>query len=419
MTDYSFHPAYLTFNNPELEQQYIHENDGNHIQFYRAGLILSILVWLGGLIWSYIIIPQYIVQCAVIIVGVLVPIFVLVFRVTYLSPIPHYFQGLIALANLVAGLAILYISIFLLEDYGIASVSIAILIGFAHFILKLRFKIAVVITIAYTLVAQILVLAEGNYTLIDLLGMSLGFWVAMIAFGLAGYYHEKILRNSFLQDLQIAAQREQIIEEQAKSKKLLLNILPEEVAKELMETGNAKPAKFEEVSILFSDFIGFTNIVATIPTKKLIHELNELFSAFDDIMESEGIEKIQTVGDAYLAACGVPKEVPDHAVRCVRAGKKIIHFLEQRNRKNAIKWNIRIGVHSGPISAGVVGKRKFAYDIFGDTINTASRIETAGGENRINVSAYTYDLIKETFPCKYRGKINAKGKGELDMYFVN
>ena len=147
--------------------------------------------------------------------------------------------------------------------------------------------------------------------------------------------------------------------------------------------------------------------------------MNELFSEFDDIMEAEGIEKIQTVGDAYLAACGVPKEVEDHAERCVRAGKRIIQFLNQRNSKNAIKWKIRIGIHSGPISAGVVGKRKFAYDIFGDTINTASRIETAGEEGRINVSAYTYDLIKDTYPCEYRGKINAKGKGELDMYFVD
>jgi adenylate cyclase len=169
---------------------------------------------------------------------------------------------------------------------------------------------------------------------------------------------------------------------------------------------------------LFSDFKEFTNIVATIPTRKLINELNELFSEFDDIMEAEGIEKIQTVGDAYLAASGLPEEVPDHAIRCVRAAKKMIDFLNRRNETSAIKWKIRIGIHSGPIAAGVVGKKKFAYDIFGDTINTASRIETAGEEGKINVSAYTYDLIKDQFPCEYRGKISAKGKGDLDMYFV-
>ncbi len=196
------------------------------------------------------------------------------------------------------------------------------------------------------------------------------------------------------------------------------NILPKEVAKELRETGKVKPARYEDVSIMFSDFKGFTNIVATIPTKKLIKELNEIFSQFDDIVESEGVEKIQTVGDGYLAACGLPTVTGDHAVRCVRAAKRMIHFLNERKEKSAIKWKVRIGIHSGPISAGVIGKKKFTYDIFGDTINTASRIESNGVPGKINVSAYTYDLIKDEFPAEYRGKLNAKGKGEIDMYFI-
>ncbi|GAB5554477.1 MAG: hypothetical protein Sapg2KO_40680 [Saprospiraceae bacterium] len=234
-------------------------------------------------------------------------------------------------------------------------------------------------------------------------------------------------RNERVEKLQVRTQElEQLISERTnalkkekeKTESLLHNILPAEIAKELLETGKTKPKRFEEVTILFSDFKEFTNIVATIPTKKLITELNEIFSEFDEIMEKEGIEKIQTVGDAYLAACGLPTEIPDHAEKCVRAGKKMIEFLSKRNKKSAIKWKIRIGLHSGPIAAGVVGKKKFAYDIFGDTINTASRIETAGEEGKINVSAYTYDLIKEKYPCEYRGKINAKGKGDLDMYFV-
>jgi len=205
---------------------------------------------------------------------------------------------------------------------------------------------------------------------------------------------------------------------QSQSESLLLNILPAAVTRELTETGSVKPARFDDVTILFSDFKEFTNIVATIPTHKLVSELNDIFGHFDDIMEEEGVEKIQTIGDAYLAACGVPKETEDHALRCTRAAKKMIGFLDQRNEANAIKWKIRIGLHSGPVAAGVVGKKKFAYTIFGDTINTASRLETASEEGRINVSAYTYDLIKHQFPGEYRGKISAKGKGDLDMYFV-
>lgn len=170
----------------------------------------------------------------------------------------------------------------------------------------------------------------------------------------------------------IAERTEDLEREKERTESLLHNILPIEVAKELLETGSVKPARFEDVSILFTDFKEFTNIVVTIPTRKLISQLNELFSEFDDIMEAEGIEKIQTVGDAYLAASGLPEEVPDHALRCIRAAKKMIDFLNRRNETSAIKWKIRIGIHSGPIAAGVVGKKKFAYDIFGDTINTAS-----------------------------------------------
>ena len=139
---------------------------------------------------------------------------------------------------------------------------------------------------------------------------------------------------------------------------------------------------------------------------------------FDAIMEEEGIEKIQTVGDGYLAVGGLPEELPGHAVKCINAAKKMIAFLEERNKHNAIQWNARIGIHTGPITAGVIGTKKFAYSIFGDTVNTASRIETAGAQGRVNVSASTFALIKDTFDCEYRGKISAKGKGDLDMYFV-
>ena len=216
----------------------------------------------------------------------------------------------------------------------------------------------------------------------------------------------------------LGQQKLKIEAEQEKSERLLLNILPVSVAQELKEKGKAIPKRYNSVSILFSDFVDFTRISARSTPEQIIHELNECFMGFDAIMEAEGIEKIQTVGDGYLAVGGLPDETPDHAIRCVQAAKKMIAFLEKRNQHSAIQWKARIGIHSGPITAGVVGTKKFAYNIFGDTVNTASRIETAGAQGRINVSASTYHLIKDTFECEYRGKISAKGKGDLDMYFV-
>jgi len=207
-------------------------------------------------------------------------------------------------------------------------------------------------------------------------------------------------------------------QEQTRTKELLHNILPIDIAQELSATGSARPARHESVTILFTDFSGFTQAVSAMPADRMVGELNEIFAVFDGITDECGVEKIKTIGDAYMAAAGLPKACSDHAQRCVRAGLRMIEYLENRNRTAAFKWSLRLGVHSGPVVAGVVGKRKYAYDIWGDTVNIASRMESSGEIGRVNISAYTYDLIREEFDCEYRGKVDAKGKGQIDMYFV-
>jgi PAS domain S-box-containing protein len=209
-----------------------------------------------------------------------------------------------------------------------------------------------------------------------------------------------------------------ILDEKKRSDELLLNILPKQVADELKSSGKATTKIFENVTILFTDFKDFTLMASSISPIKLVEELNEIFSHFDDIMETLQIEKIETIGDAYFAACGVPEKNEDHACQCIEAAKQMFRYLEERNKKNEIHWEMRAGIHSGPVVAGVVGKKKYAYDLFGDTVNTASRMETNGEVGKINISETTYELIKEKYNCIPRGQINAKGKGNLNMYFV-
>lgn len=206
--------------------------------------------------------------------------------------------------------------------------------------------------------------------------------------------------------------------EQTRTKELLYNILPMEVADELSATGRVRPVRHESVTILFTDFSQFTQAVSTMPADRMVAELNEIFEAFDNITDACGVEKIKTIGDSYMAVAGLPQPCQDHAHRCVRAGLQMIDYLNARNRTSAFKWALRVGIHSGPVVAGVVGKRKYAFDIWGDTVNIASRMESSGEIGHLNISAYTCDLIRQEYDCEYRGKIDAKGKGNLDMYLV-
>ncbi len=211
--------------------------------------------------------------------------------------------------------------------------------------------------------------------------------------------------------------------EKKRSDELLLNILPAEVAEELKMKGEAEAKLIEEVTVLFTDFKGFTALSETLSPKELVSDLNDCFSAFDHIMDKHGIEKIKTIGDAYMAAGGLPMPNQTHAEDVVKAALEICQFVEEvKDRKIAQKlpyFEIRIGVHTGPVVAGIVGVKKFAYDIWGDTVNTASRMESSGEVGKVNISQSTYNLIRDKFMCIHRGKVSAKGKGEIDMYFVS
>jgi adenylate cyclase len=205
--------------------------------------------------------------------------------------------------------------------------------------------------------------------------------------------------------------------------RLLLNTLPAEIAKELQDTGKAEARDYDNVSVLFSDFVDFTTISANNTAQELVAHLNKCIGAFDDIMGKYQLEKIKTIGDAYMCAGGIPQESEDHIFRMVQAGLDMIAFMENDNiervKMGKEAWNLRIGIHVGHLVAGVVGKKKYIYDIWGSTVNIASRMESNSLPNKINISQAVYDLIKDKFDCTHRGKIYAKNVGEIEMYFVD
>ena len=215
-----------------------------------------------------------------------------------------------------------------------------------------------------------------------------------------------------------------IQKEKDRSEELLLNILPAEVAEELKEKGEAEARLIDHVTVLFTDFKGFTAMSELVSPKQLVKDLHECFSYFDRICAEHGMEKIKTIGDAYMAAGGVPIENRSHAVDAIEVALAMRDFIaEGKARKIAAGlpyFEIRIGIHTGPVVAGIVGVRKFQYDIWGDTVNTASRMESSGEPGHVNISEATYALVKDTPGLVFtpRGKVQAKGKGEMEMYFV-
>jgi len=214
----------------------------------------------------------------------------------------------------------------------------------------------------------------------------------------------------------------ELFEQKAKTEELLLNILPLETAEELKNTGTTIPKYFNEVTVIFTDFKNFTRMSEVLNAEELVAQIHYYYCEFDKIMSEFHIEKIKTIGDSYMAVAGVPIDRKTHAIDSIRAAIKIKKFIETekqvRIKRNLPYFEIRIGIHSGPVVAGVVGTKKFAYDIWGDTVNIASRMESSCTTGEINVSGATFEIAKNTFGFSYRGKIEAKNKGNIDMYFV-
>jgi adenylate cyclase len=238
-------------------------------------------------------------------------------------------------------------------------------------------------------------------------GLGLVFLIAVIIFR---NYREKVKINKILDEQKVQIEN------------LLLNILPSEVAKELQQKGQATPRNFELVSVMFTDFKSFTIHADKLSPQELVEELNTCFIAFDNIIEKYGLEKIKTIGDSYMCAGGIPTPDKRHVHNMVSASLEIQEYIVVNNKRKIADgqepWDLRIGVHVGPVVAGVVGKKKYAYDIWGSTVNIASRLESNGEPEQVNISASVYEIVKNDFTCSYRGKIYAKNVGDVDMYFV-
>lgn len=246
-----------------------------------------------------------------------------------------------------------------------------------------------------------------------IIAISTGIGLILIGFLAFGLYRKTVY---------ISKTKQVIENERNRSDELLLNILPEQTANELKTFGKVEAKKFDAVSVLFSDFKGFTNYAENMSPEVLVKSLGFYFSEFDKITEKYGLEKIKTIGDSYMCASGLPFPTKNHAQSITKAALEMIKFVETiklDDTEELANFDIRIGISSGPVIAGVVGSKKFAYDIWGDTVNVASRMESMGEINKLNISESTYKLISNDFECDYRGEFEVKNRGILKMYYAN
>jgi class 3 adenylate cyclase len=245
----------------------------------------------------------------------------------------------------------------------------------------------------------------------------------LILWALFDHLQFRFARKQYLLEQIINKRTEDLIIEKEKSEALLANILPKNTADEILAKGKATKTKFNFVTVLFSDIQGFTQIAEEMNPEVLIDELDKFFFHFDSVVEKYRIEKIKTIGDAYMCAGGIPEKNRTNPIEVILAALEMQQYMEKLKESsllNGLKyWDIRIGIHTGTVIAGVVGHKKLSYDIWGDTVNTASRMESSGEAGKINISGTTYEFVKDFFICEHRGKMPVKYKGELDMYFVS
>ena len=246
---------------------------------------------------------------------------------------------------------------------------------------------------------------------------------SLIIWFLYDFLNLRFARKLYALEQIINKRTEDLIIEKEKTEALLANVLPKNTASEIMEKGKATKIKYNFVTVLFSDIQGFTKIAEETNPEVLIDELDKFFFHFDSVVEKFGIEKIKTIGDAYMCAGGIPEKNRTNPVEVILAALEMRSYMNKLKETSEVEgmkyWDIRIGIHTGTVVAGVVGQKKLSYDIWGDTVNTASRMESSGEAGKINISGTTYEFVKEFFSCEYRGKMPVKYKGELEMYFVN
>ncbi len=409
------HRLTLRFLDPSLEREYQSTAHEDALVPFRAAGILAVVVFgivAAVSVWVAPVPPELAVPACALMVAVIAIGLAVAPRTRTLDEL----QVVGAVENIAAGLVSVAVPALAddLERFGPQAVGFAVLWAFV--VLRLRFVAAVVSVAAYVLAFTVLEVAGEHPLGVGLVLVPL--YSAVVALAASAYLLERGVRRQFFDRLVISEQRMAIAEEKATSDRLLLNILPAPIADRLRKQAEPIADDFPEATVLFADLVGFTPFAEARSPEEVVAFLDALFTAFDELTERHGLEKIKTIGDAYMAVAGVPIPADDHASRALSMGLGMLEAVARMRERTGLPIHLRIGIHSGRVVAGVIGRRKFSYDLWGDTVNLASRLESSGLPDRIQVSAATRTRLDGRFRLQRRGEVEIKGKGRLETWLV-
>ena len=410
----------LHFPDEVIEIQFRKDYHANTVGTTRRALVLGLILYsLFGILDVYAIpVSKDIVW--IIRYGIVAPVILAALAASYVSSLQKYTQAFMCVVVAVSGLGIVaMISITTEAEFGnrFYFTGLILICMWGYSLSRLRFWYAVLanlmIMIGYEFASIEMKHLLESETGIVIFTMHNFFFLGANVIGMfASYYLERYTRRDFLQKYTIRAQRD-------RADKLLYNVLPQQIAERLKESNETIADEFSAATVLFADIVNFTPISARFDPREVVDMLSELFSHFDELVDKYGVEKIQVAGDGYMMAAGVPTPRPDHATVLAQLALEMQDYVKTQEflgGKHPIE--IRIGLNSGPLIAGVIGRKKYFYALWGDMVNTASRMESHGESGKIQITRETYELVKDQFECEYIGEIPVKGKGKMEAWHL-
>jgi class 3 adenylate cyclase len=411
----------LKFSSPQTESEYRAWHVVKAIPQTRVGMLASLLAWMVGLIALLLGSPSHFWSGARWILFLMDPVLIICIVVTYYPRLHRWVLPTTLVANAVSGLLVIGLCFQMLRAPLVAAGAVALACYFAFTIFRLHPAQAVCAAAAYVGVLLVLLtsaLQSGQLNVFDFVWAVLIPLTALMTGAMACLAFTRISRESFRQERIIDAQRKTIEHERSRADDLLHNILPVSIANRLKAGRGIIANRFDEVTVVFADVVGFTPLAAKLSPEELVAILNVLFTRFDALAAQHGVEKIKTIGDAYMAVAGVPLAHANHAVAAAELALAMRAAVVELSGKTDHPIQLRIGLCTGPVVAGVIGSSKFAYDLWGDTVNTAARMESHSMEGQIQVTESTYRKLATRYAFQERGTIDIKGKGPMSTWLL-